>query len=181
MKKLIIAFVSLVTAFSGIGPVSAMPLAKIEPVQTRTDVQQVRDRVIIRRHNGRGNWNRDRGHWRGNRGDWRGDRAFRTLNGHRDWRGNRGYRYDRRYRDRYYRDGYYRDRGVGLALGGLAAGAIIGGALNSQPRYVRPGYTRAYGGNSHVAWCQARYRSYRAYDNSYQPYNGPRRLCNSPY
>ena len=34
---------------------------------------------------------------------------------------------------------------------------------------------------SHVEWCANRYRSYRAYDNTYQPYNGPRRLCNSPY
>ncbi|KQS74178.1 hypothetical protein ASG25_01820 [Rhizobium sp. Leaf384] len=165
MKKLIIAFVSLVTAFSGIGPVSAMPLSKAGPVETSTDVQQVRDRYIIRRH-GRGGW--DRGDWRGHRSDWRGHRG--------DWRGHRAYRYDRRYRDRYYRG----DRGVGLALGGLAAGAIIGGAL-SQPRYVAPGYRRVYGGNSHVAWCQARYRSYRAYDNTYQPYGGPRRQCNSPY
>ncbi|MGG2474283.1 BA14K family protein, partial [Rhizobium sp. BR5] len=26
----------------------------------------------------------------------------------------------------------------------------------------------AYGG-SHVSWCQNRWRSYRAYDNTYQP------------
>jgi hypothetical protein len=176
MKKIIIALVSLVTAFSGVGPVSAMPVGKTAPVQTTSDVQQVRDRVIIRRHNGRGDWNR--GNWRGNRTD----RAFRALNGQRDWRhsGSR-YRYDRRYRDRYYRNGYYRNRGIGVPLGAFAAGAIIGGALNSNNRTVRPAYTRAYGGSSHVAWCQARYRSYRASDNSYQPYGGPRRQCNSPY
>ena len=40
-----------------------------------------------------------------------------------------------------------------------------------------------YGGawNAHVAWCYDRWRSYRAADNTYQPYNGPRRECRSPY
>nr|WP_244570967.1 BA14K family protein [Stappia sp. TSB10GB4] len=33
----------------------------------------------------------------------------------------------------------------------------------------------------HVAWCSQRYRSYRSYDNTFQPYNGPRRICVSPY
>lgn len=52
------------------------------------------------------------------------------------------------------------------------------------PRYVQPQptYRPTYRmSNSHVAWCQSRYRSYRAWDNSWQPYNGPRRLCVSPY
>ena len=61
-------------------------------------------------------------------------------------------------------------------------------------RYYQPYYApRAYycaprraasiasGTNAHVAWCYNRYRSYRAYDNSYQPFNGPRRECISPY
>ncbi|TIU38734.1 MAG: BA14K family protein, partial [Mesorhizobium sp.] len=30
-------------------------------------------------------------------------------------------------------------------------------------------------------WCYDRYRSYRAWDNSYQPYGGPRQQCLSPY
>lgn len=34
---------------------------------------------------------------------------------------------------------------------------------------------------AHVAWCQDRWRSYRAYDNTYQPARGPRRQCVSPY
>ncbi|MBN8934661.1 MAG: BA14K family protein, partial [Rhizobium pusense] len=39
-----------------------------------------------------------------------------------------------------------------------------------------------YGGRrAHVNWCANRYRSYRAYDNTFQPYNGPRRQCVSPY
>ncbi|MBV2142336.1 BA14K family protein [Falsochrobactrum sp. TDYN1] len=45
---------------------------------------------------------------------------------------------------------------------------------------IRP--PRAYRrGNAHVRWCYNRYRSYRAYDNTYQPYNGPRRQCYSPF
>lgn len=35
--------------------------------------------------------------------------------------------------------------------------------------------------NSHVNWCLQRYRSYRLEDNTYQPYNGPRRACESPF
>jgi len=35
---------------------------------------------------------------------------------------------------------------------------------------------------AHEAWCHERYRSYRAEDNSYQPFDGgPRRACMSPY
>ncbi|RUX24290.1 BA14K family protein [Mesorhizobium sp. M7A.F.Ca.US.011.01.1.1] len=34
---------------------------------------------------------------------------------------------------------------------------------------------------AHIRWCYERYVSYRARDNSYQPYNGPRQQCWSPY
>ncbi|WP_139973227.1 BA14K family protein [Ochrobactrum sp. CGA5] len=37
------------------------------------------------------------------------------------------------------------------------------------------------GGNPHIRWCYNRYRSYRAYDNTFQPNYGPRRQCYSPY
>ncbi len=33
----------------------------------------------------------------------------------------------------------------------------------------------------HVEWCASRYNSYRAQDDTYQPYQGKRRRCNSPY
>ncbi|WP_420878207.1 BA14K family protein [Rhizobium changzhiense] len=33
----------------------------------------------------------------------------------------------------------------------------------------------------HYAWCARRYRSYSAYDNSFQPSRGPHRQCYSPY
>ncbi|MBA8843746.1 hypothetical protein HD884_003653 [Ochrobactrum intermedium] len=35
--------------------------------------------------------------------------------------------------------------------------------------------------NAHVRWCYNRFRSYRSWDNTFQPYNGPRRQCFSPY
>jgi hypothetical protein len=31
-----------------------------------------------------------------------------------------------------------------------------------------------------AAWCAARYRSYRPEDNTYQPWDGPRRNCDAP-
>lgn len=87
------------------------------------------------------------------------------------YRYDRGWDRDRRYYgDRYYRDRYYRHHdNTGAIIGGLAAGAIIGGIIASQPRVQT--------GNSHADYCYSRYRSYRAYDNTYQPTYGPRRQC----
>ncbi|WP_075291694.1 BA14K family protein [Pararhizobium arenae] len=34
---------------------------------------------------------------------------------------------------------------------------------------------------AHLDWCMSRYRSYRVDDDTYQPYGGPRRKCESPY
>lgn len=85
------------------------------------------------------------------------------------YRGYRGYPY---YRDGYrrYNDGYW------YPLAAFTAGAIIGGAIASPPRYVDGGVNP-----NHFQWCAARYRSYRAYDNTFQPYHGPRQQCLSPY
>ncbi|CAM5374710.1 hypothetical protein ATER59S_01631 [Aquamicrobium terrae] len=95
-----------------------------------------------------------------------GDRVVRR-GGDYYWRGHRGYRH--------YRPGYRRHGDLWFPLGAFAAGAIISGALaNDRPPPA------AYG-NAHVNWCSQRYRSYRAYDNTWQPYNGPRRQCVSPY
>jgi hypothetical protein len=63
----------------------------------------------------------------------------------------------------------------------------------AQPRYRSPAVVspRSIDGNpaisgqldlkSHVGWCQDRYRSYRASDNTFQPYQGARRSCDSPF
>lgn len=93
------------------------------------------------------------------------DRGYYRRSGRDYYNGHRGYRD--------YRPGYRRHNGVWFPLAAFATGAIIGGAIANRPP-VR------YGG-SHVEWCANRYRSYRAYDNSYQPNYGPRRECNSPY
>lgn len=34
---------------------------------------------------------------------------------------------------------------------------------------------------AHLEWCSSRYRSYRPRDNSYTPYSGGRKQCNSPF
>jgi hypothetical protein len=85
----------------------------------------------------------------------RGNRAF--YNGHR------GYRERRR--------GYRRYNGFWFPPSAFIAGAIIGGAISRSNR----------SSSAHVSWCYDRWRSYRASDNTYQPTNGPRRECISPY
>lgn len=47
------------------------------------------------------------------------------------------------------------------------------------PYYYPPRY-RVGLPNAHVAWCEHRYRSYRASDNTFQPNRGPRQQCISP-
>ncbi|MDR7143140.1 BA14K family protein [Rhizobium sp. BE258] len=83
----------------------------------------------------------------------------------------------------YYRNGYRHYNGYWYPLAAFGAGAIIGGAIASQPRYYAPPprYAAPRLTAAHVSWCENRYRSYRAYDNTFQPYNGPRQQCYSPY
>ncbi len=98
---------------------------------------------------------------------------------------------------------HWRGRGGGDAaaaiIGGLAAGAIIGGLARPryyddyyggyyEPRYYRPRvyyqprvYYRSGGLDAHQQWCLNRWKSYDVRSDTYQPYNGPRRYCNSPY
>ncbi|HVK89972.1 MAG TPA: BA14K family protein [Mycoplana sp.] len=96
-----------------------------------------------------------------------GDRYYR---GRGYYRGYRGYPY--------YREGYRRyDDGYWYPLAAFTAGAIIGGAIASPP----PRYANGGVNPRHFEWCAARYRSYRAFDNSFQPYSGPRQQCMSPY
>jgi hypothetical protein len=86
---------------------------------------------------------------------------------------------------------------AGAVIGGFAAGAIVGGIIaGSQRRYYEPRYyyeqprvyyrprvqyQRSYGLSRHDRWCLNRYRSYDPASNTFQPYHGPRRYCNSPY
>ena len=95
---------------------------------------------------------------------WRGHKNMYRRGGHHYWRGHRGY-------DRW-RPGYRRHGDFWFPLAAFATGAIVSGAIanGSNAR-----------GDAHVQWCYDHYRSYRASDNTYQPYNGPRRQCRSPY
>ena len=94
----------------------------------------------------------------------------------------RGYVY-RGYPGRYY--GGYNNYNYWAPGAAFLGGAIIGGILAAPRYYGPPRYyaapPRYYGGNVHVSWCYNHYRSYREWDNTFQPYHGPRRACRSPY
>ncbi len=147
------------------GAVSSSSVQSDRTASTNLPVINVRDGRIFRRGG-------DGGHWRGGgngygRDGWRNN-GWRRDGGWRrgGWRDNDGWRGHRR-------GNYYGSAAVlGLGLGLLAA-----------PRYYDAAPRRVYRtvGGSHVQWCYNRYRSYRAYDNSFQPYNGPRQQCYSPY
>lgn len=162
MKRLAAILISAVTAFAGVVPAQAFPVIAAPKVETSQPVERVQ-------------WSH---------GHYRNAPRYYRHHGSRYSRHGRSYRsHGRYYRNhgRYYGGRHWR-RGhhghAGAIIGGFAAGAIIGGAL-AQPRYAEP--RRYVGGGSHVNWCYSRYRSYRAYDNTFQPYNGPRRQCYSPY
>lgn len=98
----------------------------------------------------------------------RNDRV-RMRKGRPYYRGHRGYRGHRRgYR---YYDGFW------FPAAAFIGGVIIGNAFN----YPRPAHRYNDWYRLHVQWCDARYRSYRVSDDTFQPYHGPRRRCNSPY
>ena len=177
MTKIATAALSVAVVLTTMAPAGAMQMPRVE-AKAQGDVIQVQEhghRVWPRPgwSGGRGGWDGPRRHWRGDwdggrrhwRGGWDGPRRHGWYGGHRGYRHYRpGYRYY---------DGYW------FPLAAFGAGAIIGGAM-AAPAPQR----RVYSGSmspSHVAWCQNRWRSYSAYDNTYQPYNGPRRACVSPY
>ena len=97
---------------------------------------------------------------------------------------------------------------VGGVVAGIAGAAIVSGIARAHQPYYAPGYYQQptyyapvyaeprvvyveprrvarraarRANNAHLDWCFARYRSYDAGSNTYQPYNGPRRQCVSPY
>ncbi|WP_353641650.1 BA14K family protein [Mesorhizobium sp. WSM2239] len=153
-------------------PVNAAPVFVPQAPVAQSDVIQVqsRGREVMQERK----WRKLRRDFRREaRRDRRDRREFRRAfrrdrNDRYGWyRGHRGYRD--------YRPGYRRHGDFWFPLAAFAAGAIISGAINDSPRVV------VRGGNAHVQWCYDRYRSYRAYDNTFQPYNGPRRQCYSPY
>ncbi|MBL8582505.1 MAG: BA14K family protein [Rhizobiaceae bacterium] len=158
-------------AFSSAIPVGAAPLnlANSAPAGlTRSDVQNVDDRRIIRRYDRRIDRIDRRFDRRMDRREWRRD-AWRHDDRRGWYNGHRGYPY--------YRPGYRRYGDFWYPAAAFIAGAVIAGALadDNPPNVVYRG------NNAHIRWCYDRYRSYRASDNTFQPYNGPRRQCYSPY
>jgi len=157
MKKLLAMACAALMAASSAGFVAAPALAgpvqplKVEKANPNPDVQNVQYRRWRERRDG--TFYRPRS----NRG------FYRDRDGYRYYRGHRGYRH--------YRPGWRRYNGWWFPPAAFLGGAIVGGAIANQSR----------GGSAHTRWCYNRYRSYRAYDNTYQPYNGPRRQCISPY
>lgn len=83
-----------------------------------------------------------------------------------------------------------RFRGGGSITFHFGGGPRYYGPRYYAPRYYEPRvyyrrhvprHHRVAPVSAHVRWCSAKYRSYRAWDNSFQPYRGGRRECVSPY
>lgn len=94
-------------------------------------------------------------------------RGYHRHHNHGYDNGHRGHRHKR--------SGYRHDNGFWLPPAAFTFGITI-----DQPRrgrYVRPGYTNP----QHVSCYHSKYRSYDQRTNTFQPYNGPRRQCRSPY
>ncbi len=165
MKRILSGLSAAVMSVAIAAPVFAAPVAV--PAVAEAGKNMV---IQVQERDDRFQWqriDRDRRYDRGDRrGDYRSDHDRRYARDH-----DRGpiYRGHRGYRD--YRPGYRRHDGFWYPAAAFIAGAIITGAIN-EGRSVS---------SSHVAWCSDRYRSYRASDDTFQPYNGPRQRCNSPY
>jgi len=54
-----------------------------------------------------------------------------------------------------------------------SAGGYGNSGYQHQNQYQYP--------QQHVRWCHARFKTYNAYNNTYQPYHGRRTQCWSPY
>ncbi|RWE45727.1 MAG: BA14K family protein [Mesorhizobium sp.] len=132
-------------------PVNAQPAYVPLSQATTSDMQTVQYRE----------WRRNRSFDR----NFSRNRSF-SRNGDMYWNGHRGYRE--------YRRGYRRHGDYWFPLAAFATGALITGAIVNENN-------RVYEGNAHVQWCYDHYRSYSASDNTFQPNNGPRRECRSPY
>ena len=166
MRKFPTTLCAAIALSFGLGsatPVLAAPVSvPAAPMTVSSDIVQVQSNGTTYRRDGRGNDRRDRFQ----RHEDRRDRIERRGN-HTYYRGHRGHRE--------HRPGFRYHEGFWFPSAAFV-GAILGNAISGNTMTVRPAPSRA-----HVAWCSDRWRSYRASDNSYQPYTGPRRTCVSPY
>jgi hypothetical protein len=156
VSGMLAATLSVSFAAAAAVPANAAPVFAPQAPEASSNLQNVEAR------NGDFQWKKrhwDRRNFNGNRNFARNDGAY--------WNGHHGYRE--------YRRGYRRHGDYWFPLAAFAAGALISGAIINNEN------NRVYEGNSHVQWCYDRYRSYRASDNTFRPYNGPRQQCHSPY
>jgi hypothetical protein len=163
---------ALFAATSIVPAQAAMPMPQQQQLERTTDVVTVKSekkRIIRHKRAGKANrgWKNSRGskhhrsHYRTHayRGNSYRNHSYHNYHnrGYRTWNGYRGYGYHRAgYR---YYGGYWYP---------AAAFVVV------APRVV------VRGSMSHARWCENRYVSYRVSDNTYQPYDGPRRQCVSP-
>lgn len=96
-------------------------------------------------------------------------RHFRRHDGRAWLNGHRGRRHHRR--------GWREYNGWWFPPAAFALGLTLGDGR----RYAPPPRRARDFSRAHYRWCDRKYRSYRRWDNTYQPYNGPRRQCWSPY
>ena len=188
MRKFTSSFVAAALAatfaVSSIVPVTAAPV--VAPRTAESGVIQVQEGFVERntRRYQRQQFRQGAREFRQNRRDFQRAqrREFRRdIRRHGFYRDN-NWAYYNGYRGyRYHRPGYRSHNGWWFPVGAFAAGAIIGGALSAdRPYYGERVYRRSYS-SAHVEWCYNRYRSYREWDNTFQPYHGPRQQCYSPY
>ncbi|SHM12873.1 BA14K family protein [Roseibium suaedae] len=112
-----------------------------------------------------------------------GHRGYYRQNGHHYYNGHRGYRERRR--------GYQEYNGWWFPPAAFALGAVIGSQAVTPQQALPPKQYREMRremaprgrglGPDHYRWCSNRYRSYDPRSNTFQPYNGPRQACRSPF
>lgn len=130
------------------------------------------------------------GGWHGGGGRWHGGNNWHGGGWHGGWHGNNwhggGWRGNNWNCWNCGWGGGWDDSWAAWSLG-LGVGTALAynnyydsgpGYYDYGPAYYTPAYTQPGG---HVQWCYNRYRSYRSSDNTFQPNNGPRRQCVSPY
>lgn len=167
-RSTLCAALALTFAAGSALPVAAAPVLAPKTSQSQAANPNVIDVQLSREERQRNRFER-RQDRRENRFERRQDRRearFEQRNGRYYYNGQRGYR-DKRPGYRYY-------NGFWFPAGAFIAGAIIGNAINGSA-------SASSGGSAHTQWCYDRYRSYRASDNTFQPYNGARQQCYSPY
>ena len=167
-------------------PSLAAPLMPMNQSSSLTTPEIGAQSIQWHRRHGGNNWRG--GNWRGGR-NWHGNN-WRGGNWHgRHWRGNnwRRYGWNDNWRYPYYGGGSSIYFGLGVPYFGLGLGVPYynyGDPYYYAPRrfYAPRRYYRSGGlSSAHINWCYNRYRSYRSWDNTFQPYNGPRQQCWSPY